>query len=390
MAAIDDALSAARGAHYGVIAGCAAALLFAATPDLTAPYRAAREDLRALSAIDWKRVSDSALHATQRTLNDSSKQVWRDFLISAGGGDTASFDTAFSPLGTDWRGKVLPLPDVSAAQSTISQLIVFGSGAVATIRRPHLLRDSALSRHAAPCYSQKGACTVGTTQISDTTYLVTIRGARRTKTGGSEYFVDSLRMNTWDVPMFRVSKVIEALYPATFVTTTDPAGKTVSAFVPRLAAIEPDIGKYTPVQAAGVLEEKIAGSERQLSGALGVPVRGNLITLAGPLLLILAIIYLVFQIDHLTDLAPGNEKAICDFAWPLTFRGYQGITTGIMTLLILPAMAVWLLRIRGGTATAFSLSNSYGVWTWTFLAFAVAAGLVAYRARNRLVRAMLA
>jgi hypothetical protein len=197
-------------------------------------------------------------------------------------------------------------------------------------------------------------------------------------------------MFTEDVPMVRVSTVINDLYPDTFVTTNDAGGRTIRAFVPRLEGIDPDIGKYTPAQAVRFLEGKIAGSERQVSGTLGVPVRGNIITLAGPVLLILAIAYLFFQIDHLTELAPHNERAICDFAWPLTFRGYQGLTTGILSLLVFPAAAVWFLRIHGGTSNAFSASTTYGLWTWILLISTVAVGWVCFRARNRLVRAILA
>jgi hypothetical protein len=46
--------------HYAIIAGCAAAVLFAAIPDRTAPYRAAREDLDALRAIDWESARNEA------------------------------------------------------------------------------------------------------------------------------------------------------------------------------------------------------------------------------------------------------------------------------------------------------------------------------------------
>lgn len=394
MAAIDDALSAARGAHYGVIAGCAAALLFATTPDRTAPYRAAREDLQSLAAIDWDRVTARAQGDAQLTLRKSSKKVWREFLISAGGGDTANLDAAFSPLGTGWRGEVRPLPVVSA-DSTIAALISFGDTAMVRIRRPLQLHDSALSHVAAPCYltKNKHTCTIAAskTKNSDTTYLVSIKGIQ-TEPGKKLLVADTvMRMDAKDVPIIRVSGVIEELYPASFVPTSDADGRTVKRFVPRLAGIDLDLKKYTPAQAAGVLEEKIAGSEQQLSGgAIGVPIRGNLITLAGPILLIFAIIYLFFQIDHLTDLAPGNERAICDFAWPLTFHGYKGITTGIMSLLVLPATAVWLLRIHGGTANAFSLNTRYGVWTWSLLISTVAAGWVCLRARNRLVRAAFA
>ena len=118
MDAIDDALSAARGAHYGVIAGCAAALLFATTPDRTAPYRAAREDLQALAAINWDTVifraehdaqlklrNDSTVRSTNDSTNDST-HVWRQFLISAGGGEIAYLDAAFRPLDVGWRGEV--------------------------------------------------------------------------------------------------------------------------------------------------------------------------------------------------------------------------------------------------------------------------------------------
>jgi|GEM_PF-4806597 len=51
MADTGDALATARNVHYAIIAGCAAAVLFAAIPDRTAPYRAAREDLDALRAL---------------------------------------------------------------------------------------------------------------------------------------------------------------------------------------------------------------------------------------------------------------------------------------------------------------------------------------------------
>jgi hypothetical protein len=59
MADIGDALATARNVHYAIIAGCAAAV-FAAIPDRTAPYRAAREDLDALRAIDWESAKNEA------------------------------------------------------------------------------------------------------------------------------------------------------------------------------------------------------------------------------------------------------------------------------------------------------------------------------------------
>jgi hypothetical protein len=392
MAAIDDALSAARGAHYGVIAGCAAALLFATTPDRSAPYRAAREDLQALAAIDWQRVTAVAESTAYYTLRNDST-AWRQFLISAGGGDTAKLDAAFSPLNEGWRGELRRLPVVSR-ESTIAALISFADSAMVRIRKPLRLPDSALSHVAAPCYQpeNKNTCTitVSKTEDSDTTYLVSIVG-KKTVEPKLTIADAKMRMHTTDVNATKVSGIIEWLYPPSFVLTSDADGRTIKRFVPRLASVDLDLKKYTPAQAAGVLEEKIAGSEQQLSGgAIGVPIRGNLITLAGPILLILAIMYLFFQVDHLTDLAPGNEKAICDFAWPLTFHGYKGITTGIMSLLILPATAVWLLRIHGGTANAFSLNTRYGAWTWCLLIFTVAAGGVCLRARNRLVRTTLA
>jgi hypothetical protein len=98
MAAIDDALSAARGAHYGVIAGCAAALLFAATPDLTAPYRAARQDLEALRTIDWKRVTGALPTRSQLApptacgRGSCSSQQW-------------PWDGCASAPGIDWSGR---------------------------------------------------------------------------------------------------------------------------------------------------------------------------------------------------------------------------------------------------------------------------------------------
>jgi hypothetical protein len=400
MAAIDDALSAARGAHYGVIAGCAAALLFATTPDRSAPYRAAREDLQHLAAIRWDTVTLRAENRAYGMIRDSSKKVWREFLVSAGGGDTANLDAAFRPLDSAWRGEFRRLPVVSG-ESTIAALISFND-AVATVRRPLQLDDSALSHVAASCYQNKNPCTitVNNAKGSDTTYLVSITGRKKTEGRKTISLADTaMRMKAVNIRLFPVSEVIKKSYPASFVPITDadgqtiidPKGDTIKRFVPRLASIDLDLKNYTPAQAAAVLEEKIAGSEQQLSGgAIGVPIRGNLITLAGPILLILAIIYLFFQIDHLTDLAPGNEKAICDFAWPLTFYGYKGITTGIMSLLILPATAVWLLRIHGGTANAFSRNTRYGVWTWCLLIFTVAAGGVCLRARNRLVRTTLA
>jgi hypothetical protein len=156
------------------------------------------------------------------------------------------------------------------------------------------------------------------------------------------------------------------------------------AFVPRLAAIQREIGDLTPAQAAGVLEEKIAAHEQHMS-AYGLSVGGNFVSLVGPILLILTLMYLSFQINHLAELAPGSEKVISEFAWPLTFRGFPGIATGVVTLLILPVVAVLLLRVHGDNTNPFSWSIS-GVETWVLLLGSVAAGIVCLAARNRLVR----
>jgi hypothetical protein len=336
---------------------------------------------------------------TQNTLDDSLK-IWREFLINAGAGETSEFDATFAHMGMDWRGQVRPLRDVSA-QSTIAELILFVNTGAGTIRRPLELQESGLRSRVAKCYPQTNdasvhpsrrttPCTIRVRQIADTIYRVTITGTYKTAAGGTVQILDSLLMKTKDVPTVMVSSVVQDLDSAAFVTINDAGGGTMRVFVPRLAAIDPEIGKYTPAQAVGFLEGKIAGSERQVSGTLGVPVRGDLITLAGPVLLILAIAYLFFQIDHLTELAHGNEKAISDFAWPLTFRGYQGFTTGILSLLILPATAVWFLRFHGGTANAFSFSTGYGLWTWILFVSTVAAGWACFSARNRLVRTVFA
>jgi hypothetical protein len=420
MADIGDALTTARNVHYAITAGCAAAVLFAAIPDRTAPYRAAREDLVALRAIDWDLARTMAIKKgllMKKGPKGDSAKVWREFLIRLGGdasninSDAGKLDLVFRPLGDmEWWGGIPAIPEVTP-QSTIAQLIELGTGGMAKIRRPMRLRGPPLNAVAKKCYHEESACTISVQkelipcyqdkeqpacrdsvrQNPDTSYLVTVKYSHERDTitfllhmEGAEVPIPSATMS----PLLR-ERYPKAFVPATKAATLDNTLKdTAAAFVPRLAAIEGEIGKLTRAQAAGILDEKIAGNEQRLS-ALGIPVGGNLVTLAGPLLLILAIIYLSFHIEHLTELAPRNEEEIRDFAWPLTFRGWRGITTAFLSLLFGPVAAILLLRYHGDPTDAFSRSASGALTLFLFVGSLVA-GWVCLRARNRLVRATFA
>ena len=420
MADIGDALTTARNVHYAITAGCAAAVLFAAIPDRTAPYRAAREDLYALRAIDWESARNSAIKKgllMKKGAGGDSGKVWREFLIRMGGdasninSDARKLDAVFQPLGSiEWWGGIPTIPEVTP-QSTIAQLIELGTSGMAKIRRPMWLRGPPLNKVAKECYHEDSVCTIlvqkelipcyqdkeqpacrdSVRQNPDTSYLVTV-----TYTGKKDTATFRLHMEGAEVPIpsATMSPLLRERYPKAFVPATKAAASdttlrdTAAAFVPKIVAIEGEIGKLTRAQAAGFLDEKIAGNEQHLS-ALGIPVGGNLITLAGPLFLILAIIYLSFHIEHLTELAPGNEEEIRDFAWPLTFRGWRGITTAFLSLLFGPAAAILLLRYHGDPTDAFSSSASGALTLFLFVGSLVT-GWACLRARNRLVRATFA
>ena len=414
MAAIDDALSAARGAHYGVIAACIGAVLFAATPDLSAPYRAARGDLEALRAINWAAGSDTVIMKAQLTPADSLR-VWEEFVRIAGR-DVGKREWRFTPSDREWWGRVPSVPRVND-QWTVAKLIEFGSTGAAKIRRPMVLRGRSLHDSADMCYKKDPNaplttgrpskadtttvfCSLAVRRNPDSTYLVTI-GRIESGHGKKPRTLDSLQMESAEVvsPTLTISGWIQRHYSDTFVATTNGAtraarqkhGKgvalsndTTKAFLPRLAAVQSVVGDLTPAQAAGVLEEKIAGSEQRMSAG-GVPVGGNSVTVVGPLLLALALVYLFFQINHLAELAPGKEEPIRYFAWPLTFGGFPGNATALTTLLILPGAAVLLLMFRAAGHEAFSWSTS-GLVTAILLTPSLAAGAMCLRARNQLMR----
>jgi hypothetical protein len=403
VAAIDDALSSARGAHYGVIATCVAAMLFAATPDLGAPYRAARRDLEALRAIDWDNARNTVIYYAQLQ-RGSRDSVWRDFLTRADNYAPINRDSLFIPLDNEWRGGIPTLPKATE-RSTVAQLIELGNTGAAKVSWPKILRGRPLHEIAPLCFRERHACSLVVRRKSDTTYVVTVTQIKDQKVldslqmrGAEDSIVSHPTMREYLIANYRNTFTAISLPPRAPDATRDTASRkkdttsdTTSrkkeqewAFVPSLAAVQREIGDLTPAQAAGVLEEKIAGHEQHMS-AFGFSLGGNFVTLVGPVLLILTLMYLSFQINHLADLAPGNEKAISDFAWPLTFRGFPGIATAVVTLMILPAAAVLLLRIHGDNTNALSWGVA-GVETWILLVLSVAAGIVCLVARNRLVR----
>src|ERR1700693_1913162 len=143
MAAIDDALSSARGAHYGVIATCVAAMLFAVTPDLGAPYRAARRDLEALRSIDWDDSRNTVIYYAQLQ-RGSRDSVWRHFLTRADNFAHTDRDSLFMALDSEWWGGIPTLPKVTE-RSTVAQLIELGNTGAARIWWPKVLRGKPLN-----------------------------------------------------------------------------------------------------------------------------------------------------------------------------------------------------------------------------------------------------
>lgn len=408
MAAIDDALSSARGAHYGVIATCVAAMLFAVTPDLGAPYRAARRDLEALRSIDWDDSRNTVIYYAQLQ-RGSRDSVWRDFLTRADNFAHTDRDSLFMALDSEWWGGIPTLPKVTE-RSTVAQLIELGNTGAARIWWPKVLRGKPLNAIAPLCFRKKHACSLSVRRNSDTTYVVTVIQIKGQKPldslqmkGVEDSIVSHPTMREWILAKYRNTFTAISQPARSSDTTTDTTraknaktdttrSKNVQewAFVPSLAAIQLEIGDLTPAQAAGVLEEKIAAHEQHMS-AYGLSVGGNFVSLVGPILLILTLMYLSFQINHLTELAAGNEKVISDFAWPLTFRGFPGASTGVVTLLVLPVTAVLLLRVHGDNTNRFSwrLSGTWnisGIETWGLLGLSLAAGIWCFIARTRLVR----
>lgn len=378
MAAIDDALSSARSAHYGVIGTCVAALLFAATPDLGAPYRAARRDLGALRSIKWEDGRKFLITEGVKMRGDSAA-LWSDFVTRANGFEGVR-EGLFRPLDLAWD-EFPTLPEVTP-QTTVGELISLGSAGAVKVRRARVLRSAPLHQVAPVCFPTAAApkphiCALEVNRSSDSIYEITVSHSP----AGIKKKLGELRMQAGDIHLSKlmVRDWIKKAYPneGLFGSAADSA-----AFVPKLAAVQREIADLTPTQAAGVLDEKIAGRERHLSAG-GFSVGGNFVTLVGPVLLILTLMYLSFQINHLTRLAPGNEKAICDFAWPLTFRGFPGMATAVVTLLLLPATAVLLLRTQEDSVDAFSLRGA-GAQTWVLLVMAVGAGIACLVARNRL------
>jgi hypothetical protein len=383
MAAVDDALFSARSAHYGVIATSVAAMLFATTPDLAVPYRAARLDLEALRHIAWDTGRTELINEAVKK-RDDSLTLWLAFLKRANGGEPVYYPKNF--FASDYAWESFPtLPVVTSQSSTVTQLIGLGSTGAVKIRRPTVLRDLPLHEIAPLCFPTakkergKTGCALEVQRKSDSTYNVVV-----TELGKHSHVFGTLRMDAADIAIdgLTMRNWIKRKYPNQQLF--DSAANN-SPFAPKLAIVQREISDLTLTQAAGVLEEQIAGHEQHMS-ALGFSAGGSFLTLVGPVLLILTLMYLSFQINHLAGLAHGNETAIRDFAWPLTFRGYPGTTTGVVTLLILPTAAVLLLRIHGDNTNTFSWRRLSGIETWGLLFLSVAAGIWCLAARSRLVR----
>lgn len=368
MAAIDDALTSARGAHYAVIATCIAAMLFASATDLAAPYRAARRDLKALRRIEWAKGRESLIAQAQKQFHDSIGKNWQNdpvyqaFLNRANGDQWVTRADGFYPLDEGWE-PFLIFPAVTSPSSKVGQLIELGSTGSVSVRRPTVLRGAPLGQIAPDCMSiySKHLCGIEVQRQSDSTYDVTVSQITfadepkpiwqflKTK---KKLGVLHMEVRDSSIATLTMRGWIQSTYRG---DSLFGFGEESSAFVPKLATVQREIAELTPTQAAAVLEEKIAGHEQQMS-VFGFSVGGSFVTLVGPVILILTLTYLSFHINHLAELAPGNEKAISDFAWPLMFRGFPGIASAVLTLLIAPTTAVILLRIHGDDTNALSRS----------------------------------
>lgn len=171
------------------------------------------------------------------------------------------------------------------------------------------------------------------------------------------------------------TEVVEDLLSA-WVETADSTAKlravagTGSPWLKQLSAIRNEIGSLKISDAAQYLELRMSSQKRKID-VLGTSIDEELAIIAGPLALLLTVVYFVFNLAHLARLLLASATEARSFPWIGLFPG-RVVGSVVYASMWLPlAISLWLLLFSWSSASRPALTGA-STLTAALLACAVA------------------